>query len=763
MALAMLLSPAFAPPASGGDAAPVRPAPARLEGGYLGLSLRDVPDVGAIVSWVLPGPLDGQGLVSPTLCRPDLIVRVNGQPVDEAGLRKLVEASKPGDRISIAYRAAKQRGASFPSTIDHEDDVRTIVVVLAEREEWTGTLGRPQVGKRDISLPTTALLDPNDAASPLGEAIATKGLREPLDRLLGVFRDRAATETDVHELAAVRALFANPLRLPEVADAVMNPARAIPSRPISAAVELVAKALDLPMPEAPGQGTVTVRESQQGIFALDFLLNESRRFAERALGKLAQDDSFARQALEFLRVPERTFLIQGPDALRHIAVIRASMDVDFAALLAALNNMDAEIVVEPETADAEPEPLRDELRGAVEGEILNSEFVPGVGWCIIGGKGPNRYDMTKIAAVIDLGGDDRYEASGLCIGNRAIIDLAGNDTYTGTPDQGPGSALLGVSIIDDRAGNDRYEGGLLSVGAALFGISIVLDRAGDDVYVGGAWSLGAGVYGAGLLVDLGGGADTYLGEFLCEGVGGPGGLGALIDDGGRDLYRANGPHPSAYDTPAVYSSFSQGVGFGYRQYAAGGVGLLCDFAGDDRYEAGEFAQGGAYFHSLGVLFDGGGRDIYYGNRYGQGFGVHQAFGALIDAAGDDTYWSMTAASQGAGWDIGAGLLLDRAGDDSYQADDLAQGAAAQQAFAFLVDLQGDDRYSARGNAVQGASGGNEYHFDRTQAGSFSLLMDLGGGRDIFSAGRANNATTATGGPAASAPKASGLWGVMIDR
>lgn len=755
------------PPAESGATA--ASASTKLPGAFVGLTLRDVPGVGTVVSWVMPGPLNGTGLESPSVCRPDLIVGVNGKPVDEAGFRRIVEMAKPGDSMEIAYRVAPKRGAAFPAAVDHEEAIKTMTVVLAEREAWSGTLGRARAGGRDLTPPTNLLLDVDNASSPFGEAIAATGLREPIERLRGVFRGRLATETDFHQLAAVRAAFTNPLALPEIAEAIVNPVRAIPSRPVSAAVELVARALDLPLPEGQPHGTVTVRESQQGIFALDFLLNEARRFNEAALGDLAPraldgggfDESFAREALALLRVPGDTFLIQGPATPKHLAVLRASMGVDFAAMLAALNHIDAEIVVAPETGSAEPEPLRDELRGAIDGDLLNSEFIGGVGWCVIGGKGANRYDMARIAAVIDLGGDDRYESSGLRIGGRAIIDLGGNDVYTGTGEQGPGSALLGLSLIDDRAGNDRYEGAMLSAGAALFGTALLIDRGGDDVYVGGAWSLGAGVYGAGVLVDLGGGSDAYLGQFLCEGVGGPRGLGALIDDGGRDLYRAVGAQTSLYDTPTVSSALSQGFGFGYRHYASGGIGLLCDLGGDDRYEAGEFAQGGAYFHALGVLFDADGRDLYAGNRYGQGFGVHQAFGALIDGGGDDTYWAMTAADQGAGWDIGAGLLLDRAGDDSYQADDLSQGAAAQQAFAFLVDLAGDDRYSARGGAVQGASGGNEYHFDRTKAGSFSLLMDLGGGRDIFSAGRANSATAVTG--TTGAPKMSGLSGVVVDR
>ena len=403
-----------------------------------------------------------------------------------------------------------------------------------------------------------------------------------------------------------------------------------------------------------------------------------------------------------------------------------------------------------------------ELLNAVQGKILEA-FETSEGWVVVGSLLPNRYDMTKIAAVYDIGGDDEYWASDLRIGTRAIIDLAGNDTYTGTPDQGPGGAIFGVSFIDDRAGNDTYKGELLSCGAAIYGVSLLLDRGGDDTYSGTDWSMGAAVYGAGMLIDLGDGDDTYTGEFLCQGVGGPRGFGAIIDEGGDDTYMANGPQPSMYGDAGIFASFSQGVGFGYRGYAAGGIGMLSDLGGNDRYESGEFSQGGAYYFALGILHDAEGDDEYIGSRYSQGFGVHQAFGILADDAGDDVYTSKTAASQGAVWDIGAGLLIDRAGNDSYTCDGLGQGGASMQGIAMLVDLAGEDKYNATGGATQGESGGNSYHFARTGAFSFSLLWDDGSGVDFFSRGRENGRITSTGVVNEEDPANSGAHGLVIDR
>ena len=737
--------------------------------GYVGLTLRDLPEGrGVVVSRVLPGPLEGSGLTSSTLCRPDLIISMNGAPVPTAAaFEELVRAAQPGNTMVIEYRASRRRGGTIPDIIDHEDAVQSVTVTVAERDDWTGSIGRPPRAPAEgavatrLALPPGAMLDPSDGKSPLGRAVAETNLAPEIARTRALFASVPKEAPDPNELTAVLAAFDNPFRLPEIAEALVTPARAVPSRPFSAAVELAAKALDLPMPEAPGGSRYEAKESQHGIFAMDFLLNEPRLMLDASFGARQRDEAFARQCLAFLAMPAESFTIGASNAREHLGVIQQALATDFAKVLAALNHLDAEIVIDPAIADGEREEIREELKGAVEGELLNSQHIDGVGWVVVGGPGPNRYDMAKVAAVVDVGGNDRYEASGLRIGNRGIIDLGGDDRYVGTPEQGPGSALLGLSFIDDRGGNDVYEGGMLSVGAAIHGAAIVVDRGGNDVYRGTGWSLGAAIYGIGILADLGDGADVYEAENFSQGVGGPRGLGAIIDSGGRDRYRLQDPAGSAYGTPAVDRGLGQGFGFGLRSYAAGGIGMLCDFGGDDRYDAGEFSQGGGYYHALGILWDVEGRDLYVGNRYGQGFGVHQAFGALVDGGGDDTYWSMTAASQGAGWDLGAGLLLDRAGNDSYQADGLAQGAAAQQAMGFLVDLAGDDRYAATGPAVQGTSGANEYQWGRTRTGSFSLIMDVSG-RDWFSSGLGMGVTRTGPAPTESgAENGTGCWGLGI--
>ncbi len=746
--------------------------------GYLGANVVDNGSGQTVFTWFFPGPLNGASLRSGAfdLQRPDVLIAVDGRPMNAAAFNAYIASRAPRTTVTIEYEPATTRGtANIPASVETTGERRTIAVTLEDRDEWTGTIGRPNTLTDPWRWPAgPPLLDPFDQANVLGEQVAAHGLREDVERLTGVFQQWIDKTTDTHMLPVVRAGFERPFQLAEIQQG-LDVRRLIPrttragatasltADPVQFSRDLLEVLLGMEgVGGSFGLGGEFARPTTAVAAHLRGIVGFSRVWLDMALGKGERTETAALQCIEFLRVPRGTFYIGGEHSKQHIEVIRRSVEVNWKPLANLLSGLTtqfpAEVVALRERPLVDPPAA---LAGAVEGTIIEA-FENRDGWIIVGGPGPNRYDMAKVVAVYDIGGDDVYHATGLRLGTRLIIDLEGNDTYTGTPEQGPGGAIFGLSFIDDRAGNDRYEGQMLSCGAAIYGVSLLLDRAGDDTYIGTDWSMGAAVYGAGMLIDLKGN-DSYKGEFLCQGVGGPRGLGALIDVEGDDDYQANGPQPSMYGTPNVYASFSQGVGFGYRNYAAGGVGMLSDLAGNDRYESGEFSQGGAYYFALGVLHDAAGDDVYVGNRYGQGFGVHQAHGILADNGGDDTYTSMTAASQGAAWDIGAGLLIDQGGNDSYTCDGLGQGGASMQGIAMLVDLGGEDRYEARGGATQGESGGDSYHYATTKAFSFSLLLDLGAAVDFYSRNRANDAVTKTGAINEQQPENSSAWGLVIDR
>ena len=147
-------------------------------------------------------------------------------------------------------------------------------------------------------------------------------------------------------------------------------------------------------------------------------------------------------------------------------------------------SMSTELEQFAQEVSASPQPMPPELTervsAAVEGPVLGAKLVDGELW-VVGGDQSNRYNMDLIAAVFDVGGADVYAFSAPARGPyQIIIDQSGDDLYESNADlAGPAAAVFSVSVLDDRAGNDRYvshhQG---SIAAGLFGVAILIDEAG---------------------------------------------------------------------------------------------------------------------------------------------------------------------------------------------------------------------------------------------------------------------------------------------
>ena len=620
----------------------------------------------------------------------------------------------------------------------------------------------------------TLLLDPSPSATTLGPLIDTYQLRAPFNLVIAAIAQHCAHAPGAQMVDPMKRTIEHPFELANISAATAAPilslstasARGQRISPQRAAAEFVCMSFGAPI-DGLGQyqGSLPVTDAQTAIFAMDFLLNEPRvkfaasiedrpsptecfDFLRMLIAEVSPDAKTAQRFADFATRSRRAMDTSEHGVMRSVASSLTHIDVDFG------------VNVDWKSQSIETLPV--ELAAAITGAILGAENVNGVGWVVVGSLANNTYDMSQIAAVFEPGGDDTYTWTTLRTGNQAIIDLAGNDQYKGGDQQGPAAGLFGLSLIEDLAGDDQYSGPFFSCGAGIFGVGILIDCAGNDRYRTGAWSLGAGIFGAGFVFDQSG-SDEYQSSVYSQGIGGPLGVGALVDMQGNDLFRVDGVTPSVDNVPTISYAMSQGIGFGARRLAAGGVGLLADFGGDDRYESGEFSQGGGYFYGFGMLMDESGNDLYRGYHYAQGFTAHQAAGVLIDLAGDDVYWSMISAAQGAAWDTSVSLLLDGAGDDTYHGNALSQGSAAEQAIAMLCDLDGSDHYVGLGPFVQGESGDNAYHFTDTKARSFSVLIDSGNGDDFFSSKRTRGGVTVTGPPPASdTPASAPLCGLMID-
>jgi len=347
----------------------------------------------------------------------------------------------------------------------------------------------------------------------------------------------------------------------------------------------------------------------------------------------------------------------------------------------------------------------------------------------ITGTGRQRH-VDDCAVLIDLGGDDVYanNQGGSMPGTiptAVLVDFAGDDAYETLRPHAQGSGHLGTGILLDLAGNDSYIGRRFVQGTAFFGVGMLIDEQGDDTYRCGEMAQGVGHWGYGLLTDHAG-RDRYEAHVVAQGVGLPGGYGLLHDGGSEgDHYYCKGSQASGYGTAGVFEGWGQGVGFGYRPYASGGVGLLFDAGGPDRVEGGNFSQGGGYFYGVGILYNGGGSpDRYIGSRWAQGWSAHQAAGIMIEAGGNDHYTTRYAVAQGCAWDEGNALFIDEAGDDVYEGGGFSHGAAAMNGWSIFLELGGSDTYRY---TDQARAGGNSYHGGT----SLSFFVDAGGDEDDY--------------------------------
>ena len=259
---------------------------------------------------------------------------------------------------------------------------------------------------------------------------------------------------------------------------------------------------------------------------------------------------------------------------------------------------------------------------------------------------------------------------------------------------------------------------------------------GDDIYDAYTDAIGHAAFGIGILDDWKG-ADRYTGFTNVEGSAGVSGLGLLVDRLGDDQYVANNevldfPSPQ---TKLANVSMAQGAATGRRadyidgHSLSGGVGILMDEDGNDRYTCGVFGQGVGYWEGVGILHDEGGADKYTGQWYVQGASAHFGIGYLHDAGGSDEFTAGMNMAQGAGHDFGIGFLLKEGGADKYKAPNLSLGAGNANGIGVFVDTSGDDVYDASGTTLGRAAEAPKGSL-RERALALGVFMDLSG-QDVY--------------------------------
>ncbi len=373
-----------------------------------------------------------------------------------------------------------------------------------------------------------------------------------------------------------------------------------------------------------------------------------------------------------------------------------------------------------------------------------------LGWLIVGGRGPNTYDLAEPPALlVDLGGKDTYTGMIAASASAAhphsvVIDVEGDDTYKPAAFGLATGRCGGVGLLVDMAGADTYELATGSGGVGFGGIGVLVDCRGDDVYTGRKYTQGAAMAGLGLLLDLAG-DDTYTSFGRALGFAGPAAAAAVVDVDGDDSYQCGHKVPSGYnatvkpppepgDPKFQYTAMGMGAGQGRRVLSgdrkhqsfnlAGGVGMLIDVAGCDAYDSSNFSQGCGYFFGVGLKLDLAGDDTHGAARYGHAAGAHYGMGLFVDDAGCDRYTSTGPTYNcGCAWDHSVFLFVDAgSGPDVYDLGRSAGPARADiKAWGVAVDMAGDDRY-----VVPRGVG-------RASRGGLAAFLDAGG-TDVYERG-----------------------------
>ena len=375
-------------------------------------------------------------------------------------------------------------------------------------------------------------------------------------------------------------------------------------------------------------------------------------------------------------------------------------------------------------------------------EKFHAEFDTPIGLVVLNGIGDNNKYQANVnyLLIMDFGGDDEYSGGGA---NRSaaepvsiLLDFDGNDSYKQV--SAPfatafGAGTLGYGFLFDFAGNDKYISLQMTQGCGFFGVGWLVDFEGDDVYECIRFGQGMAHAGLGLLYDRSGN-DVYYCYNSAQGCGRTLGCGMLVDEAGNDEYIANDSDirfSSAQDRRHNRSE-AQGVGMGERadekdgHSLPGGIGILMDKQGNDKYTAAIFAQGMSFWNGLGFLIDSGGDDQYSGVWYVQGVGVHGGIGALCDRDGNDSYTATLHAAQGVGHDSSIGIFIDEKGDDVYQSPRLSLGCANENSISLFLDMQGNDRYNLSSTEALGRAQFSKFGTMREDQLNVGIFIDAGG-------------------------------------
>ena len=307
-----------------------------------------------------------------------------------------------------------------------------------------------------------------------------------------------------------------------------------------------------------------------------------------------------------------------------------------------------------------------------------------------------------------------------------IIGGPGDNTY---------SIRVSPAAVIDLGGNNQWLGALAASHDDKHSNAVLIALGdGRNEFHAGDFGLATGTLGVGLLLS-GKGNDFFHGRDGRDGCGGVGvgGIGLLIDRGGENRYLGGRFALGAAmgGIGAVVSSGSDevlearmhAIGFG----GPGGAGVVIRHGGAASYRAGH--QDASGYNDIRIrsgesgfqtdafsLGCGSGKRVFSPVAEETTLSLAGGVGMLLEKTGDSCYDGSNFAL-GCGYFFGLGLVSDQYGDDRHQAARYGMAAGAHYGVGLFLDHSGNDHYQSSGPTYNcGAA------WDRTVA----LFIDAGG-------------------------------------
>ncbi|HET6162812.1 MAG TPA: hypothetical protein VFG37_04050 [Planctomycetota bacterium] len=295
-----------------------------------------------------------------------------------------------------------------------------------------------------------------------------------------------------------------------------------------------------------------------------------------------------------------------------------------------------------------------------------------------------------IALLHDAKGKDRYTSrrfgqAATAVGFAELSDRDGDDVYS-AEDYAQGFSFCGTALLLDGNGNDSYDAWAFAQGAGLGnGFAACVDGGGNDKYVAnGHWPDVYGDSGPGSFQGVSQGYSTGIRQLRSDNVAEveiPGGFAALVDLGdGKDFYDSG--------------NFSQGGAYFF------GFGLMYDGGGDDVNHGYRYSQGFGVHQAAGMRWDAGGNDVYVTKCAANcGAAWDEGVGFFVDDSGNDQY-DVGGLALGGAAETAIAIFIDGGGNDRYGggggndsqggsgAGDYHEKEGVPQSLGVLIDLGG---------------------------------------------------------------------------